>query len=141
MQRIEFHYETDFSLEQEPSYKIWLDNVVRSENYTVGSISYIFCDDDYLYNLHKGFLNNDSFTDIITFDYVQGTEVSGDIFISIERVKENAVKFDCSFNEELSRVMAHGLLHLMGYKDKSEEDIKMMRRKEDEKIRLFHVEH
>lgn len=140
MQRIEFHYELNFDLKREDEIRMWLANVVQSEYYTVGSISYIFCDDDFLHALHKKYLNKDSLTDIITFDYVQGKEVSGDIFISVDRVRENAEDYNCSFEKELNRVMIHGLLHLMGYKDGNKEDIAMMRRKEEEKLKLFHVE-
>lgn len=140
MQRIEFHYELNFDLKREDEIRMWLANVVQSEYYTVGSISYIFCDDDFLQALHKKYLNKDSLTDIITFDYVQGKEVSGDIFISVDRVRENAEDYNCSFEKELNRVMIHGLLHLMGYKDGNKEDIAMMRRKEEEKLKLFHVE-
>ena len=90
--------------------------------------------------MNVDYLNHDTLTDIITFDYCEGSIVSGDVFVSVDRVKENAIDFNVSFADELLRVMAHGTLHLCGYKDKSEEDFVLMRSKEDEKIKLFHVE-
>lgn len=140
MQEIEFNYELDFSLKSETKYKEWLLKVIDSEGYSLGSLSYIFCTDDYLQGLHSKYLKKDSLTDIITFDYRKGKEISGDVFISIERVRENAQTFAVHFDEELSRVMVHGVLHIMGYSDKEEEDRALMRAKEDEKIKLFHVE-
>ncbi|MGB5369835.1 MAG: rRNA maturation RNase YbeY, partial [Flavobacteriaceae bacterium] len=91
--------------------------------------------------LNKKYLSHDTYTDIISFDYSEGRSIAGDIFVSVERVRENAKLFGTTFVEELRRVMAHGLLHLMGYKDKSKKDIEIMRRKEMEKMKLFHVEH
>ena len=140
MQRIEFHYETDFKLRKEGDYRNWVTSVIESEKYTVGYINYVFCDDSYLADLHKKYMGQDDFTDIITFDYVERREASGDIFISVERVKENAQQFGTVFDNEMCRVMSHGLLHLMGYKDKTKGDIATMRAKEDEKIKMFHVE-
>ena len=140
MQRIEFHYETDFNLKKEGDYRNWVASVIESEKYTVGYINYVFCDDSYLADLHKKYMGQDDFTDIITFDYVERREVSGDIFISVDRVKENAQKFGTVFINEMCRVMSHGLLHLMGYKDRTKGDIARMRAKEDEKIKMFHVE-
>ena len=91
--------------------------------------------------LNEQYLNHDTLTDIISFDYSVGKELHGDIFISTERVLENAAEFKVTFEEELKRVMVHGVLHYCGYKDKSDEDEKLMRSKEDEKIKMFHVEH
>lgn len=140
MQKIEFIYELDFHLELEDQYRTWVVEVVNSEKYTVGSIVYIFCDDNYLLKLHQEYLNEQDYTDIITFDYVNGREISGDIFISIDRVKDNAEAYKCDFKQELARVMSHGLLHLMGYHDKEDKDRAIMRDKEEEKIKMFHVE-
>lgn len=136
----EFHYETEFKLEDEEKYEAWIANVCVSEGYTLGGLNYIFCDDAYLLNINQTYLQHDDYTDIITFDYTIGKVLSGDVYISIERVLENSVSYAVSFHEELLRVMGHGLLHLMEYKDKGEEHIMKMRAKEDEKIKLFHVE-
>jgi rRNA maturation RNase YbeY len=111
-----------------------------SEGFMCGDINYIFCNDDYLHEINVKYLNHDTLTDIISFDYTEGRIISGDIFLSVERVKDNALDFDVSFNLELLRVMVHGVLHYCGYEDKSEEDEKLMRVKENEKIRMFHVE-
>jgi|TARA_B110000285_G_scaffold7687_1_gene7937 rRNA maturation RNase YbeY len=118
----------------------WLLRVAKSEGYSVSALSYVFCTDDYLLTLNQSYLSHDTLTDIITFDYVEGTMVSGDIFISVDRLEDNATIFKVSFEEERLRVMAHGLLHLMGYKDKTAEDQKVMSKKENEKIKMFHVE-
>ncbi len=137
---IYYNYELDFCLDNESSYTKWIDKVISSENFIIGEISYIFCDDEYLLNINKEYLNHDFFTDIISFDYTEQNIVNGDIFISIERVKENALMFNVSFIEELHRVMIHGILHYCGYKDKTDKDSSLMRHKENEKILLFHVE-
>jgi rRNA maturation RNase YbeY len=138
---ISFNYELDFALENEQAYEDWLSEVITSENKTEGEINYIFCDDDYLLEINQQYLDHDTLTDIISFDYSIGNDLHGDIFISIDRVKENALDFNVSFQEELKRVMVHGVLHYCGYKDKSERDEKLMRQKEDEKIMMFHVKH
>ena len=137
---ISFNYESDFSLEQEEVYASWIETIVESENKILGEISYIFCDDEYLHTINMQYLNHDTLTDIISFDYSDGDVISGDIFVSIERVEDNAKDFKVSFGEELKRVLAHGVLHYCGYKDKSDEDALLMRIKEEEKIKLFHVE-
>ena len=137
---ISFNYESDFSLEQEDLYASWIETIVESENKILGEISYIFCDDDFLHNINMQYLNHDTLTDIISFDYTEGDIISGDIFVSIERVEDNAKDFKVSFEEELKRVLAHGVLHYCGYKDKSDKDALLMRTKEEEKIKLFHVE-
>lgn len=137
---IEFHYQKVEAIESEVLFSLWLDKVAQSEGFTVGDLTYIFCNDDYLLELNKTYLKHDTLTDIITFDYVSGTVVSGDIFISVERLLENAEAFNDTFKNERLRVMAHGLLHLMGFNDKSAEDQVIMRKKENEKIKMFHVE-
>ena len=137
---ISFNYESDFSLEQEEVYASWLETIVESENKILGEISYIFCDDEYLHSINMQYLNHDTLTDIISFDYTEGDIISGDIFVSIERVEDNAKDFNVPFDEELKRVLAHGVLHYCGYKDKSDEEALLMRTKEEEKIKLFHVE-
>jgi len=137
---IEFHYETDFKIENENKFVDWLSRVIVSENFLSRQLDYIFCGDDYLLNLNQKYLSHDTYTDIITFDYSEGESLAGDIFISIDRLIENSEELEIEFEEELLRVMCHGILHLIGYKDKSEEDSAEMRAKENEKIRMFHVE-
>jgi len=137
---ISFNYETDFELQNEIRISEWVSNIILSEQKKEGDINYIFCDDDYLLEINEQYLKHDTLTDIISFDYSVGNELHGDIFISTERVQENAVIFDVSFENELLRVMAHGILHYCGYKDKTESDTETMRIKENEKIQLFHVE-
>lgn len=137
---ITFNYELDFSLEQEDQYEAWIDSILASEGFNTGEINYIFCTDEYLHEINVKYLDHDTLTDIISFDYTENQVVSGDIFISIDRVKENATDFDVAFDLELLRVMAHGVLHYCGYKDKSEAEEILMRQKEDEKIKMFHVE-
>ncbi|TQD40731.1 rRNA maturation RNase YbeY [Haloflavibacter putidus] len=137
---INFFSENAFRLTHAEKYRNWLEGVAKSEDFVTGELNYIFCDDAYLLTINKNYLNHDTYTDIISFDYVEGSLLNGDIFISTERIKENAQDFGVTFDEELRRVMAHGILHLMGYKDKSAPDKEIMRNKEDEKIKLFHVE-
>ena len=137
---IEFHFKSDFLLENKSDYSDWVNRILESEGFVLGQIAYIFCTDDYLLELNQEYLNHDTFTDIITFDYTDGSTISGDIFISTERVEENASSFQVEFEEELLRVMSHGVLHLMGFGDKSDEDQKTMRKKEEEKMKMFHVE-
>jgi rRNA maturation RNase YbeY len=138
---IDFNYESDFTLEDEAVYSDWLSRVILSENKNEGEINYIFCDDEYLLEINQQYLNHDTLTDIISFDYSVGNDLNGDIFISIQRVVDNALDFKVPFLEELKRVMVHGVLHYCGYKDKSADDERLMRSKEDEKIQLFHVKH
>lgn len=137
---ITFNYENDFLLEDESIYQDWISRIIQSENKSEGEINYIFCDDEYLININIEYLNHDTYTDIISFDYSVGDLIQGDIFISTERVAENAIEFNVPFENEIKRVLTHGVLHYCGYKDKSENDVKVMRQKEDEKIALFHVE-
>ncbi|WP_108425115.1 rRNA maturation RNase YbeY [Flagellimonas amoyensis] len=137
---IEFHFKSDLILEGKTNYSDWITRILESESFVAGQIDYIFCTDDYLLELNKQYLNHDTLTDIITFDYTMANTISGDVFISTERVKENAETFGVEFTNELLRVMAHGLLHLIGYGDKSDEEKAVMRQKEEEKIKMFHVE-
>ena len=116
----------------------WIEQLISTEEKKTGNINYIFCDDEYLLKVNQDFLNLDYYTDVITFDYVKGKTISGDIFISITRIKENAITLsDNDFERELIRVLAHGVLHLCGYKDKSEGDQKIMRAKENFYIDRF----
>jgi rRNA maturation RNase YbeY len=137
---IDFNFIDVAPIENDRPFMDWLSRVAESEGYSLSALSYIFCNDQYLLDLNQTYLSHDTLTDIITFDYVAGTVVSGDIFISVDRLKENAAIFKVSFEEERLRVMAHGLLHLMGYKDKTAEDQEVMSNKENEKIKMFHVE-
>ena len=138
---ISFNYETDFELENEAQYEDWISRIIESEGFNEGEINYIFCDDEYLHKINVEYLDHDTLTDIISFDYTVGNVLQGDIFVSVERVKDNANDFNVSFEEELKRVLSHGVLHYCGYKDKSPEDEAMMRSKEEEKMQMFHVEH
>lgn len=138
---ISFNYETDFLLDNETQFFDWISRVILSENKKEGDINYIFCDDEYILEINRQYLDHDYYTDIISFDYSVGNELNGDIFVSIERVKENATDFNATFDDELKRVIIHGILHYCGYKDNSEEDEALMRSKEDEKTKMFHVEH
>ena len=121
----------------------WYSNVCEVEGKVLGDLSLIFCSDEHLLEMNKEYLQHDYYTDIITFDYSEDSLVSGDLFISVDRVQDNADEFDVLFQDELHRVCVHGLLHLCGYKDKSDEDEAMMRQKENEMLvlRKFHVKH
>lgn len=137
---INFNYETEFTLEQEELIAAWVTKVIASENKNEGEINYIFCDDEYLHKINVDHLGHDTLTDVISFDYCVGNEINGDVFISVERVAENAVDFNVTFDDELKRVLIHGVLHYCGYKDKTDADEQLMRLKEDEKLAMFHVE-
>lgn len=128
---ISFNYETDFQLPNEAQTTNWISEVIFKENRKEGEINYVFCDDAFLHKLNIKYLDHDTLTDIISFDYNVGKELHGDIYISVERVKENAKDFSAEFDTELHRVIIHGILHLCGYKDKSEKELKVMRAKED----------
>lgn len=121
----------------------WFTQVCEIEGKTLGDVNVIFCSDDYLLEMNREHLEHDYYTDIITFDYTEEGVVSGDLFISVDRVADNASGLSVSFLDELNRVCVHGLLHLCGYKDKSEADELLMRSKEDEMLglRSFHVKH
>ena len=138
---ISFNYETDFELENETQYEDLISRIIESEGFDEGEINYIFCDDEYLHKINVEYLDHDTLTDIISFDYTVGNLIQGDIFVSIERVQDNAKDFYVSFEEELKRVLSHGVLHYCGYKDKSPKDEALMRSKEEEKMQMFHVEH
>jgi probable rRNA maturation factor len=136
---INFFTETEFTI-NEDEINSWLLSVIASEDKNLGEINYIFCDDAYLLSINQQYLDHDTFTDIISFDTSEGNDLSGDIFISVERIKENAQQFNVSVDDELKRVLAHGILHFCGYKDKTDDEAKLMREKEDEKLKMFHVE-
>ena len=136
---IEDHYENDFILVDSDKIRIWIEDVIKKEKKTVGDITYIFCDDDYLLERNKEFLDHNTLTDIITFNYCIDDNISSDIMISIDRVKENSTTFENSFNEELKRVMIHGILHLIGYNDKSDKEKELMREKENYYLNMFYI--
>jgi rRNA maturation RNase YbeY len=115
----------------------WLERVVSGYSYKVGSLAFIFCRDDYLLEVNRKYLNHDYYTDVITFDYTEGKRVAGDIFISLDTVQANAIEFKATYEEELHRVIVHGVLHLMGFKDKSEEEILLMRQSEENALELL----
>jgi rRNA maturation RNase YbeY len=128
---ITFNFETDFNLPNTNTIANWIIKTIINEGFTLGEVNYIFCDDDYLLSINKKFLNHNTLTDIISFDYTIDKIISGDIYISVERVKENSNLYNTSFNNELNRVMIHGILHYCGYKDKDKTDKQLMRSKED----------
>lgn len=134
---ITFNYETEFNLEDENQLENWIDKVVSDKGFELGEINYIFCDDAYLHKLNVEFLQHDTLTDIISFDNSLGKLINGDIFISIERVAENAKEYNVTFQEEIHRVMIHGVLHYMGLKDKSADEKIMMRKEENNALSVL----
>ena len=133
---INFNYETNFNLNTELELSNWISTVIKQEGFKEGDLNYIFCDDEYLFKLNVEFLNHDTLTDIISFDYTVGKQINGDIYISVERVLENAKDYEVSFMDELRRVMVHGVLHYCGYKDKSIAQLQQMRDKENHYLKL-----
>lgn len=130
----------DFDLPQPTDVKKWITEVVQRRQKRVGNISYLFCSDEHLLGANQRYLNHDTYTDIITFDYVAADLISGDIMISVDRVGENASQFGVPFIHELHRVIIHGVLHLLGQGDKSPEEAAQMRKLEEEALALFPVE-
>mgnify|MGYP006060958565 FL=1 len=133
---IEFYSETDFKIEDTKALNRWISEVVLHENHELGELTYVFCDDEYLHKLNLQFLNHDTLTDIISFDNSLGKQIHGEVYISIERVKENASIYGVAFLEELHRVIIHGVLHFCGYQDKSEKQQEVMTGKENEALGL-----
>ena len=137
---VAFYFEdTDFKLRHKTRIKEWLRLVAESEVFTLGNISVIFCSDNYILDINQKYLQHDYFTDIITFDYSEGGRISGDLFISVDSVRENSVEYGTEFEDELHRVIVHGILHLIGYDDHTEEDVKVMRSKEDYYLSLREI--
>lgn len=126
-----FTEDTDFVFKGKLLNNRWLKMVAESEIKRVGDISIIFCSDNYILDVNLKYLQHDYFTDIITFDYCEGPKLSGDLFISVDSVRENAIYYGAEFEDELNRVIVHGLLHLIGYDDHTAEEQKVMRSKED----------
>ena len=137
---IEYCYEIDFQLEDENRISNWISKVVERENREIHNLVYVFCGDDRLLQLNKQFLNHDSYTDILTFPYQEENGIHADIFISVPRVRENAKNLGIDEDEELRRVMIHGVLHLLGYNDGNSAEKERMRAMEDAKLKMFHVE-
>lgn len=137
---INFYSENDFELQHSSQFEVWIKEVIASEGKKAGEISFIFCNDEYLLEINQQYLGHDTYTDIISFDNSVGNILNGDIFISTERVAENASEYGVTFEEEIIRVIVHGVLHFCGYKDKSKEEAQLMRTKEEEKMKMFHVE-
>ena len=127
---IHFFYENTSEIIEE-NIKPWIEKIIITEEKRLGEINYIFCDDEYLLKINQDYLQHDYYTDIITFDNVRGKTISGEIFVSLQRIKDNASLISKNYEEEKKRVIAHGILHLCGYKDKTEEEQKKMRAKED----------
>lgn len=134
---IEFYSETDFELSNEKAVNHWITAIIEKENCSLGDITYVFCDDEYLYEMNVEYLNHDTYTDIISFDYRVGNQINGEIYISVDRVKENATEYGVSFENELLRVIIHGILHFLGHKDKSDNEAQKMRLLEEEALKLF----
>jgi rRNA maturation RNase YbeY len=134
---ISYNYETEFQINQEADLSKWIKAVIYSHDCVLNEINYIFMDDQQLHKLNVDFLNHDNLTDIISFDYSVGNNLQGDIYISVERVADNAKDFKVSFQEELHRVLIHGVLHYCGFKDKTDAEAKQMRNKEDEALALL----
>ena len=134
---IQFFFENLDEITLPPNTEMWLEQLIISEQKKPGEINYIFCDDEHLLQVNRDFLQHDYYTDVITFDYVKGKTISADIFVSLPRILENASSLSKAFDSELLRVLAHGILHLCGYKDKTEEEISEMRNKEDYYLSIF----
>ena len=127
---IQFFYE-DLPETVNENYIKWLEDIILSEQKKTGTINYIFGDDEFILKINQDYLQHDYYTDVITFDSVKGKTINGEIFVSLQRISDNASTLSKSYEEELRRVLAHGILHLCGYKDKTEEEIKEMRNKEE----------
>ena len=136
---IEFNFETDFQLNESVDLQKWISETIISEGYELGELLYVFCDDEYLHKLNIEYLNHDTLTDVISFDYNIGKMINGEIYISVERVAENAIYYKTDFKDELHRVMIHGILHFCGYKDKSDSEERIMRQKEEESLRRLSI--
>ena len=135
-EKIIFHSEDiDFSLSKPSITSNWICKSIESENKQLHHLNFIFCSDEYLHKINVEYLNHDTYTDVITFPYSEGEIIEGDIFISIERIKENAKNFDVHFENELHRVIIHGVLHLLGYFDKTPDDRALMTQKENEYLK------
>lgn len=124
---ISFFYETDFKINKPRTWKNWIKESAANEGFKIGDINYIFCDDEYLLQINKDYLQHDYYTDVIGFQYSEGKELSGDIYISVTRIEDNAEQNQIDFKNELARVVIHGILHFMNYQDKTDQEAKKMR--------------
>ena len=138
---IQYTYNTSFSLINESVYSKWLAKVIESEQCVVGEIVYAFFNDKDLKTLNNRHLGHNHYTDVLSFNDSYEKTINGNIAISVDRVKENAKTFGVAFDHEMLRIMVHGLLHFMGYNDSTEDEKSEMTKKENEKIKMFHVEH
>ncbi|WP_018675217.1 rRNA maturation RNase YbeY [Riemerella columbina] len=136
---IQFFFESIEPTPIDQAIEHWLKQVIVNEHKKVGDINYILCDDGYLLKINQDYLQHDYYTDIITFDYVKGSTINGDIFVSLSRISDNASTLSKSYDEEFRRVLVHGVLHLCGYKDKTEQEASEMRNKEDEYLNLWNT--
>lgn len=134
---IELFYETDFEISEDQQWIDWIVESMKNEGKTIEELNYIFCDDEYLLEINKQYLDHDYYTDVIGFDNSVEDELMGDIFISVERIKDNATQNNVSFENELARIMIHGILHFAGYLDKDPEDKELMTSKEDQYLATF----
>lgn len=137
---IEFFNKSELALSFSKKYTDWIITILEIEKKTVGELTFIYCHDNFLLSMNQEYLGHDYYTDVITFDYSKEDLIEGDVFISVDRVRENAQDYGVSFETELRRIMAHGVMHLVGYKDKTKQDKEVMTSKEDWALNLFHVE-
>ena len=138
---IDFVYNTDFRLANKEIFTRWLISVANDEGYLIDTLVFLFVDDKEILEMNKKFLKHDYYTDVITFGELKDKKISGDIAISIERVLDNSKTYGVEFEDELKRVMVHGLLHIMGYNDRESNDKSVMSKKENKAIKMFHVKH
>ena len=138
---IDFVYNTDFKLANKEVFSRWLISVANEEGFLIDTLVFLFVDDKEILEMNKKFLKHDYYTDVITFGDIKDKKISGDIAISIERVLDNSKTYGVEFEDELKRVMVHGLLHIMGYNDKTSSDKSVMSQKENKAIKMFHVKH
>ncbi len=133
-----FSEEIPYTLKEKLNRKRWLTKIATNAGFKIKELNYVFCSDEYLYQMNRDYLKHDTYTDIITFDNSEKKDdIEGDIFVSIDRVRENAKTLAQEVETEMNRVLAHGLLHLMGYKDKTQEETALMRLKEEESLKLY----
>ena len=138
---IEYHFEAETTGFNTTEYTDWITKFIESKGSVVGNLTYIFCSDEYLWEINRKYLQHDYYTDIITFPFETPGALSADLYISVDRVRDNAVEFNTDELEELRRVMIHGVLHLLGFKDETAETKGLMRQEEDKALELFHVKH
>lgn len=131
-----FNEDTSYALKDKKKLKKWVQLIIEAHHKSLGEVNFVFCSDDYLHKMNLEYLQHDTLTDIITFDYCENETISGDLFISIDRVKDNAALLKIKLVDELHRVMIHGVLHLIGFKDKTKQDAATMRSQEEKSLIL-----